>query len=179
MAGPERTFIVLTLPSVSTTASMLTLPAIRCVRATGGYIGGTDLIRRAGLTSPPTGRGADGSFVLPDNEESDSAPGVGTPVVSEGSASPPCCACTRLTSGAERWTSPRLGFFGCSTGASFCTKGAVFFGTVAGAAESTLAVEFLAGCPETGERVAAGGFETVGTAAGSGLVVGRLLTATV
>jgi len=55
----------------------------------------------------------------------------------------------------------------------------VFFGAVAGAGETTLAVEFLAGCPETGETVAAGEFESAGTAAASGLVVGRLLTATV
>jgi hypothetical protein len=55
----------------------------------------------------------------------------------------------------------------------------VFFGTVAGAGETTLAVEFLAGGAETGETVAAGEFESVGTVADSGLVVGRLLTATV
>src|SRR6516164_8584689 len=103
MAGPERTFIVLTLPSVSTTASMLILPAIRCVRATAGYTGGTDLTNRAALTLPPTSRGATGSFVLSDNDDSDSAPGVGTFAASEGSPSPACCEfAARLTTGAER-----------------------------------------------------------------------------
>src|SRR5215472_493244 len=179
MAGPERTFIVLTLPSVSTTASMLTLPAIRCVRATAGYTGGTDLTRRAALTSPPTSTGATGCLVLADNDDRDSAPGVGMLVPNEGSASPDCGEfLARLTTGAERRTAPRLGFFGCSAGGSLRVNGGLFFGAVAGRGE-TAGVVFFAGSPETGENVADDEFEPAGGTVASGLATGGVFTATI
>src|SRR6266571_2132544 len=52
--GPEITFTSVTLPAGSTTASMLTSPATWFDLASAGYVGGTDLIRRATWTSPPT-----------------------------------------------------------------------------------------------------------------------------
>src|SRR5215472_2771009 len=157
---------------------MLTLPAIRCVRATAGYTGGTDLTRRAALTSPPTSTGATGSLVLADNDDRDSAPGVGMLVPNEGSASPDCGEfLARLTTGAERRTAPRLGFFGCSAGGSLRVNGGLFFGAVAG--RGTAGVVFFAGSPETGENVADDEFEPAGGTVASGLATGGVFTATI
>src|SRR5437899_13099922 len=52
--GPEITFTFVTLPAGSTSASMVTSPATWFDLASAGYVGGTDLIRRATWTSPPT-----------------------------------------------------------------------------------------------------------------------------
>src|SRR6266699_2137435 len=52
--GPEITFTPVTLPAGSTSASMVTSPATWFDLASAGYVGGTDLIRRATWTSPPT-----------------------------------------------------------------------------------------------------------------------------
>src|SRR6516162_953582 len=98
-------------------------------------------------------------------------------VPNEGSASPDCGEfLARLTTGAERRTLPRLGFFGCSAGGSLRVNGGLFFGAVAGRGETAGVV---AASPKAGENVADDEFEPAGGTVASGLATGGLFTATV
>src|SRR6202022_1500244 len=66
--GPETTFIEETRPFVPIRASTRTSPEMCWVLAITGYIGGTEEIRCAVTTLPPTGRtgaGAAGWLALP------------------------------------------------------------------------------------------------------------------
>src|SRR5215467_3062816 len=112
-AGPESTRVVVTRPVTSISASIVTLPPTRWMRAICGYTGGTDEISFATFTSPPTGNGAAGplpllSSMLKPLESAAVAPLISTP----GSAVPfSVPAAFRVIFGAASRTSPSAGFF--------------------------------------------------------------------
>src|SRR5258708_33957822 len=119
------TFMVVTFPLASISASGSTLRDSCWVFGCEGYAGATLHSSSAGFTSPPTGSGATGAegCLLPPTRPalSASAPESGWSSfvkVMPASGSPLFCALRlELTFGAARWTSPRTGFFGCSTSA--------------------------------------------------------------
>jgi len=108
-----------TCPLASIRASIRTSPAMCWVLASDGYAGGTEEIKRAVTTAPPTGKetsGATGCFALPSSNaplNGDSPGGSCSPLASSvGAASLSLLRVLRLprpTLGFARRTLPRLG----------------------------------------------------------------------
>ena len=123
--------MVETRPFTSMSASIVTSPLTRCVRAMCGYVGGTDESNRATFTSPPIGSGAAGPLPLPRRPRLLESAGVAAFIANPGSAVPFSeSAALRVTFGAARRTWPNAGFFAVSSTTSSAGE---FAGGFAGA----------------------------------------------
>jgi hypothetical protein len=141
-------------------ASTRTSPETCWVLAIIGYVGGTEEIMRAGLTSPPTGTGAVGAagcFALPSRRaplKGDSlAESCSSPASSVGSASPLSgVRALRLTLGFARRTLPRLGLLISGSASSEDGPGVLPASNVVPVAAGLgTRSEIVAGCSFAGE----------------------------
>src|SRR5260370_18865593 len=123
---------------------MRTSPATCWVLASAGYEGGTEEIKCAGLTSPPTGTGTAGAagWLAPPSSRAplkgDSLAGssCSSPASSVGSASPLSgVRALRLTLGFAKRTLPRLGLLISGSASSEDGLGVLKASTVAAGAE--------------------------------------------
>ena len=167
--------MLVTRPVVSTNASICTLPPRRCDLAISGKTGGTDEISLAALTSPPMGRGivgATGCFDLEPNTPEDNPAVAGTwldPSRFNPSSGVACAAAGLFTMGAERLTSPSIGFFARGAGAgaaeaTFVATSLVFRLAFTGSGR-------LDGLPDTPPDPLADDAPVVPVVAGTGAVV--------